>query len=139
MATASDRSPNRAVDEPDIDLRDENRAETQQAIRDETQEGFSVAPAGAAMTTAQAKGGLSGGLLGALVGGVIGALIGLLPLFDLNVGLRVVIVGSVCAVAGSVIGALLGGFFKPDLDGETGDLTGEGERDIAERRRGHAQ
>ena len=139
MANASDRSPNRIVDEPEIDLRDESRAETQRAIRNETQDAFSVAPAGAAMTPAQAKGGVSGGLLGALVGGAIGIAIGLLPLFDLNVGLRVLVVGSICAVAGSVIGALLGGFFTPDLEGETGDLPGEGPRDIAERRSGHAQ
>ena len=139
MANASDRSPNRTVEEPDIDLRDENQAETQRAIRNETQDAFSVAPAGAVMTPAQAKGGVSGGLLGAVVGGAIGALIGLLPLFDMNLGVRVAVVASVCAVAGSLVGALLGGFFKPDLEGETGDLPGEGERDIAERRSGHAQ
>ena len=139
MANAFDRSPNRTVDEPEIDLRDDNRAATQGAIRDETQEAFSVAPAGAAMTPAQAKGGISGGLLGALVGGAIGALIGLLPLFEMNVGLRVLVIAGVCAVAGSTIGALLGGFFRPDSEGETSRLPGEAPRDIARHRSGHAE
>lgn len=134
-----DRSPNRAVGEPDFDVREENRPETQQAIRNETQEAFSVAPAGAAMTPAQAKGGVSGGLLGALVGGAIGALIGLLPLFDMNVGMRIAIIASVCAVAGSTIGALMGGFFRPDAEGETSRLPGEGPRNVGRERSGHAE
>lgn len=130
---------NQTYDRPDVDLTREDPAEMQQAVRERTQDSGGVAPAGAAITPAQAKGGVSGGLAGAVVGGVIGALIGLLPLFDMSTGLRIAIIAGVCAVSGSTIGALLGGFFKPDLEGETGDLPGEGPRDIAERRSGHAE
>lgn len=139
MAQDASRRPKQTYDEPDIDLTRDDPAQMHQAVREHTQESGGIAPAGAAITPAQAKGGISGGLAGALVGGAIGALIGLLPLFDMNVGLRVAIIAGVCAVSGSTIGALLGGFFKPDLEGETGDLPGEGPRDIAERRSGHAE
>ncbi|HUR48547.1 MAG TPA: hypothetical protein VMY88_03320 [Acidimicrobiales bacterium] len=140
MAKDPKRDPNGTTyDRPDVDLTREDATKMQQAVRRQTQESGGIAPSGAAITPAQAKGGASGGLLGALVGGVVGALIGLLPLFDLSLGLRVAILGGVCAVAGSTIGALLGGFFKPDRDGETGDLPGEGLRDVAERRSGHAE
>lgn len=113
--------------------------EMEQAVREHTQDSGGIAPSGAAITPAQAKGGLAGGLAGALVGAAIGALIGLLPLFDMSVGLRIAIIASVCAVSGSTIGALLGGFFNPDREGETGDLPGEAPRDVAERRSGHAE
>lgn len=138
---AQDPQPNRETtfDRPEVDLTRDDPGEMQQAVREHTQESGGVAPAGAAITPAQAKGGISGGLAGALVGGLVGALIGLVPLFDMNVGLRVAIIASVCAVSGSTIGALLGGFFNPDREGETGDLPGEGERDVAERRSGHAE
>lgn len=126
-------------DRPDIDLTRDDVGEMQQAVREHTQDSGGVAPSGAAITPAQAKGGISGGLAGALVGAVIGAAIGLLPLFDMSVGLRIAIIAGVCAVSGSTIGALLGGFFNPDRAGETGDLPGEAPRDIAERRSGHAE
>jgi hypothetical protein len=109
-----------------------------EAVRKEVTEAWSAAPAGAAMTPAQTRGGIAGGLVGAVIGGAIGALIGLLPLFDLNVGLRILIVGIIAAVAGSLVGALLGGFFSPDGAGETGALPGEGERSKGRRRSGHA-
>lgn len=108
-------------------------------MRDETQESFSVAPSGAVLTPGQAKGGVSGALLGAAAGAAIGALIALAPLFDMAVGMRIVVIGAVAAVAGSVIGALLGGFFRPDAEGETGALPGEGPRSKGERRSGHAE
>ena len=126
-------------DRPDVDLTREDPAEMHEAVREHTQESGGVAPAGAAITPAQAKGGISGGLAGAVVGALIGGLIGLMPLFDMSTGLRVAIIAGVCAVSGSTIGALLGGFFKPDAEGETGDLPGEGPRDVAERRSGHAE
>lgn len=130
---------NQTYDRPDVDLTREDPAEMHQGVREHTQESGGIAPAGVAITPAQAKGGISGGLAGAVAGALIGALIGLLPLFDMSTGLRVAIIAGVCAVSGSTIGALLGGFFKPDLEGETGDLPGEGARDIAERRSGHAE
>lgn len=130
---------NPTYDRPDLDLTRNDPAEMHQAIREHTQESGGIAPAGAAITPAQAKGGISGGLAGAVVGALVGGLIGLLPLFDMSTGLRIAIIAGVCAVSGSTIGALLGGFFKPDLEGETGDLPGEGQRDIAERRSGHAE
>ena len=139
MAQDPQRDRNQTYDRPDIDLTRDDPAEMHQAIREHTQDSGGIAPAGAAITHAQAKGGISGGLAGALVGGLVGALIGALPLFDMATGLRVAIIAGVCAVSGSTIGALLGGFFKPDLEGETGDLPGEGPRDIAERRSGHAE
>lgn len=139
MAQDAQRNRQTTYDRPDIDLTRDDPADMRQAQREETQEAFAVAPAGVAITPAQAKGGASGGVVGALLGGLVGALIGLMPLFDLSLGLRVAIVGGVCAVAGSTIGALLGGFFNPDREGETGDLPGEGPRDIAERRSGHAE
>lgn len=117
----------------------DNPAEMQQAIREHTQESGGVAPSGAAITPAQAKGGISGGLLGGLIGAVVGALIGLMPLFDMSLGLRVAIIAGVCAVSGSTIGALMGGFFRPDAEGETSGLPGEGPRDIARERSGHAE
>lgn len=138
MAQDASRRPEETYGEPDTDpTRDP--AQMQQAVREHTQESGGIAPAGAAITPAQAVGGISGGVVGALVGGLIGVLIGLLPLFDMSVGLRIAIIGGVCAVSGSTIGALLGGFFNPDRAGETGDLPGEGPRDIAERRSGHAE
>ena len=130
---------NQTYDRPDVDLTRENPAEMHQAVREHTQDSGGIAPAGAAITPAQAKGGISGGVVGAVIGALIGGLIGLMPLLDIGLGLRVAIFAGVCAVSGSTIGALLGGFFKPDLDGETGDLPGEGPRDVAERRSGHAQ
>ena len=130
---------NQTYDRPDVDLTRDDPAEMDDAVREHTQESGGIAPAGAAITPAQAKGGISGGLAGALVGAIVGALIGLLPLFDMSTGLRIAIIAGVCAVSGSTIGALLGGFFKPDAEGETGDLPGEGPRDIARRRAGHAE
>ncbi len=139
MAQEAERDPNQTYERPDVDLTRDDPSEMRRAQREETQEAFAVAPAGVAITHGQAKGGVSGGLAGAFLGGLIGVLIGLLPLFDMSVGLRMAIIGGVCAVAGSTIGALLGGFFVPDREGETGDLPGEGPRDIAERRSGHAE
>lgn len=133
------RYRNTTYDRPDIDLTRDDPADMRRAQREETQEAFSVAPAGVALTPAQAKGGVSGGLAGAILGAAIGVSIALLPLVDLGLGLRLAIIGGVCALAGSTVGALLGGFFNPDREGETGDLPGEGPRDIAERRSGHAE
>ena len=139
MAQDAQRNRNTTYERPDIDLTREDAADMHQAQREETQEAFSVAPAGVAITPAQAKGGISGGLAGAIVGAVVGVSIALLPLVDLSLGLRLAIIGGVCAVAGSTVGALLGGFFNPDREGETGDLPGEGPRGVAERRSGHAE
>ena len=123
MAQDPQRDSRQTYDRPDIDLTRDDPAEMRRAQREETQEAFAVAPAGVAITPAQAKGGISGGLAGALVGGLVGALIGLLPLFDLSVGLRIAIIAGVCAVSGSTVGALLGGFFNPDREGLLGLLT----------------
>ena len=131
--------PNGTSERRDSDVTGSDPAQMQEAVREQTQDAGGVAPAGVAITPGQAKGGLSGGLAGAFLGGLIGVLIGLLPLFDMSVGVRMAIVGGVLAVAGSTVGALLGGFFEPDREGETGDLPGEGPRDIAERRSGHAE
>ena len=133
------RNRNTTYNRPDVDLTRDDPAEMQQAVRREAQDSGGIAPSGAAITPAQARGGVSGGLAGAILGAAIGVSIALLPLVDLGLGLRLAIFGGVCAVAGSTIGGLLGGFFNPDREGETGDLPGEGPRDIAERRSGHAE
>ena len=109
-----------------------------EAIREETQESW-AAPSVGVVTPAQVKGGIAGGVIGAVAGGIIGAFIGLLPLFDLAVGLRVLVIGSIFAVAGGTIVGLLGGFFRPDKEGETGALPGEGPRDRGRRRSGQAE
>ena len=109
-----------------------------EAIREETQESW-AAPSVGVVTPAQVKGGIAGGVIGTLAGGIIGVFIGLLPLFDMAVGLRVLVIGSICAVAGGTIVGLLGGFFRPDQEGETGALPGEGPRDRGRRRSGHAE
>lgn len=109
----------------------------QEAIEREAQS--SIAPSGAALTPGQTKGGIGGALIGGVVGFVVGALISLTPIIDLEFGTRLLIIGSVAALTGAVIGALLGGFFRPDLEGETGALPGERHRSKGERRSGHAE
>lgn len=116
---------------------DPDPALRQEAIEREAQS--SIAPSGAALTPGQTKGGITGALIGGVIGFVVGAGIALLPIIDLEFSTRLLIIGLVGAVAGSVIGALLGGFFRPDAEGETGSLPGEGPRSKAERRSGHAE
>lgn len=119
------------------DSSDPDPALMQEAIEREAQS--SIAPSAAALTPGQTKGGIGGALIGGVLGLVIGALISLAPIIDLEFGTRLLVIGSVAALAGSVIGALLGGFFRPDREGETGSLPGEGRRSKGERRSGHAQ
>lgn len=138
MAQEASRNPNRTQDEPQSDLTGDNAGEMQRAVREETQEAW-AAPSIGVVSPAQVKGGISGGVLGAAAGAVLGGLIGLLPLFDMNVWLRVVIIGGVFAVALSTIGGLVGGFLNPDREGETGDLPGEARRSRGQRRSGHAE
>lgn len=107
-------------------------------MREETQKSW-AAPSVGVVSPAQVKGGISGGVVGAMVGAVVGGVVGLLPLFDLNVWLRVAIVGGIGAVALSTVGGLVGGFLNPDREGETGDLPGEGPRSRGQRRAGHAE
>lgn len=132
MARNEPQEPNSAPDR-----NDPNPALRQEAIEREAQS--SIAPSAAALTPGQTKGGIGGALIGGVIGFIIGAAIALLPIIDLEFGTRLLIIGLVAAVAGSVIGALLGGFFRPDLEGETGSLPGEGHRTKAERRSGHAE
>lgn len=108
-----------------------------EAVRQEAQESW-AAPSVGVVTPAQIKGGVAGGIIGAVIGGVIGTLIALLPLFDMAVGLRILVIGGIGAVTGATIVGLLGGFFRPDKEGETGALPGEGPRDLGRRRSGHA-
>jgi len=129
--TASGRDA-RTSDEADPDP-----ALMQEAIEREAQS--SIAPSAAALTPGQTKGVIGGALIGGVVGSLVGALIALTPIIDLEFGTRLLIVGSVATLTGAVIGGLLGGFFRPDLDGETGALPGEGPRSKGERRSGHAQ
>ena len=138
MAQESPRNANRAHEGPDADRTREEPAEVERAMREESQESW-AAPAVGLVSPAQVRGGIGGGIVGGIVGAIVGAAVGLLPLFDMTVGLRVLIIGGIFAVAGSTIGGLLGGFFKPDHDGETGDLPGEGPRSVGERRSGHAE
>ena len=116
----------------------EDPRQMDEAIREETQDSW-AAPSIGVVTPAQVKGGIAGGVIGAVVGGVIGTLIALIPLFDMALGLRILIIGSVGAVAGSTIAGLIGGGLQPDQEGETGALPGEGPRDRGRRRSGHAE
>ena len=118
------------------DKADPDPALMQEAIEREAQS--SIAPSAAALTPGQTKGGIGGALIGGVLGLVIGALIALAPIIDLEFGTRLIIVGSVAGLTGAVIGALLGGFFRPDLEGETGALPGERDRTKGERRSGQA-
>lgn len=132
MARNEPQQPNSAPDrnDPDPALR-------QEAIERETQS--SIAPSAAALTPGQTKGGIGGALIGGVIGLLVGGAIALLPIVDLELSLRFLVIGSVGAVTGSVIGALLGGFFRPDMEGETGSLPGEGRRSKGERRSGKAE
>lgn len=133
MATNRGRRSGESTNETDSDT-----AAMEGAMREETQESW-AAPSVGVVSPAQVKGGVSGSVVGGVAGAVIGGLIGLLPLFDLEVWLRVAIIGGVGAVALSTIGGLVGGFLNPDREGETGDLPGEGRRSLGERRSGHAE
>lgn len=138
MARNAPGTPNNSDRRPAAQRGDEDPRKMDEAMRKETQDSW-AAPSVGVVTPAQVKGGIAGGVIGAVAGGIIGIAIGLLPLFDMAVGLRVLVIGSTGAVAGSTIVGLLGGFFRPDQEGETDALPGEGPRDLGRRRSGHAE
>ena len=138
MARNAPRTPNDSNLPAAANRRDDDPRRMEEAIRDETQDSW-AAPSIGVVTPAQVTGGIAGGIIGAIAGGIIGIFIGLLPLFDMAVGLRVLVIGSIFAVAGGTIVGLLGGFFRPDQEGETGALPGESPRDLGRRRSGHAE